>query len=114
MAEDQRKGERRAPFAVDEQKFSTQRLVTYILLMIFSAVTVNVLLGNDQAERSTVLQTIINLTMLVLGFWFGTSKGEADKNASMSRIAEASTPPGKPIEVQDMKVEAEKVEVNKT
>lgn len=91
-----RRGERRAPFVVDEAKFSTQRLVTYIILLIFSAVTYSVLTGEDQAERSTIIQTVINFTMLALGFWLGTSKGEADKHASASRILEAAVP--KPVE----------------
>ena len=84
--------ERRQPFVIDEAKFSTQKFVTYALLIIFSAVIANVLMGTDQTERSMVLQTIINFTMMAIGFWLGTSKGEVDKAASMSRIAEANTP----------------------
>lgn len=91
QAIDRRGGsDRRIPFQVDEAKFSTQRFVTYCLLIIFSAVTANVLIGNDQAERSTILQTVINFTMLAIGFWLGTSKSDVDKSASMSRIAEAA------------------------
>lgn len=85
--------ERRSPFAIDEQKFSTQRLVTYVVLLIFAAVTSNVLIGNDQAERSTIIQTVINFTMMALGFWLGTSKGSADKDATASRILEATAVP---------------------
>lgn len=84
--------ERRAPFFLDEAKFSTQKVVTYALLLMFTGVCANVLMGADQAERSMVLQTIINFTMMAIGFWLGTSKGEVDKAASMSRIAEASQP----------------------
>lgn len=85
--------ERRTPFAADEQKFSTQRLVTYVVLLVFAAVTSNVLIGNDQAERSTIIQTVINFTMMALGFWLGTSKGSADKDATASRILEANVVP---------------------
>lgn len=84
--------ERRAPFVVDEAKFSTQRVVTYIILLIFTAVVVNVLLGTDKSERSTILQTVINLTFLAVGFWLGTSKSSADKEATASRILEAAVP----------------------
>lgn len=84
--------ERRAPFVVDEAKFSTQRLVTYIILLIFAAVTSSVLLGNDQAERSTIIQTVINFTMLALGFWLGTSKSSADKEITAAKILEAAAP----------------------
>lgn len=84
--------ERRQPFVVDEAKFSTQRLVTYALLLIFTAVVTNVLIGNDQAERSTIIQTVINFMTFVVGFWIGTSKSAADKDASATRILEASAP----------------------
>ena len=84
--------ERRKPFVIDEAKFATQKLVTYILLLLFSAVTANVLLGEDQAERSTILQTIINLTILGVGYWLGSSKGATDSNAAIGKIAEASAP----------------------
>ena len=82
--------ERREPQASDELKLSTQRLVTYIVLLIFAAVVSNVLVGQDQAERSTIIQTVINFTMLALGFWLGTSKGSVDKDATRSRILEAT------------------------
>jgi len=84
--------ERRAPFVIDEAKFSTQRIVTYIILMIFASVTANVLLGQDQAERSTIIQTVINFAMLALGFWLGASKQAQDNAQSTSRIAEARAP----------------------
>lgn len=77
--------ERRSPFIAEEQKFSTQRVVTYVLLIIFSAVTAYVFYGDDQAERSTILQTVINFTMLAIGFWLGSSKGSADKEAELSQ-----------------------------
>ena len=84
--------ERRSPFVVAEQKFSTQRVVTYILLIIFAAVTAYVFYGDDQAERSTVLQTVINFTMLAIGFWLGSSKGSADKEAELVRIRKSDAP----------------------
>jgi hypothetical protein len=84
--------ERRAPFVADEAKFSTQRLVTYVILIIFSAVTANILLGQDQAERSTIIQTVINFAMLSIGFWLGTSKSSADKEVTASRILESAVP----------------------
>jgi protein-S-isoprenylcysteine O-methyltransferase Ste14 len=93
---EQRKGERRAPFMVDEAKFSTQRLVTYVILLIFTAVTANVLIGQDQAERSTIIQTVINFAMLAIGFWLGASKQAQDNAQSASRIAEAINPPPQP------------------
>jgi sulfite exporter TauE/SafE len=84
--------ERRSPFVAEEQKFSTQRVVTYVLLIIFAAVTAYVFYGDDQAERSTVLQTVINFTMLAIGFWLGSSKGSADKEAQLNQIRKAETP----------------------
>lgn len=103
--------ERRAPFIIDEAKFSTQRVVTYYLLLIFTAAGVAVVMADDQSERSTMLQTIINFTMLAVGFWLGSSKGAVDKDASMSRMAEASTTTASPIKADDVQIAAEKVSV---
>ncbi len=83
--------ERRAN--ADEQKLSTQRFVTYVLLIIFAAENAYVFSGTDQAERSTMMQTVINFTMLAVGFWLGSSKSSADKDASLSRIVEGVAPP---------------------
>ncbi len=77
---------------LDAAKFSTQREVTYVLLMIFAGVVAAVLYGTDQSERSTILQTVINLTILGVGYWLGASKAAADSGQAMSRIAEASAP----------------------
>ena len=85
--------ERRSiPFAAGEAKFSTQRLVTYVILIIFTAVVANVLIGQDQAERSTIIQTVINFAMLSIGFWLGTSKSSADKEVTAARILESAAP----------------------
>lgn len=84
--------ERREPFVIDREKFSTQREVTYVLLVIFAGVVVAVFWQNDQSERSTILQTIINLVILAVGYWLGASKAAVDQGQAMSRIAEASAP----------------------
>lgn len=84
--------ERRRPFVVDQEKFSTQRTVTYTLLLIFAAVSGWVLWQNDQSERSMVLQTVINLTLLAVGYWLGTSKQGAEQALSVSRMAEVAAP----------------------
>lgn len=81
---------RRSPFVVDEEKFSTQRTVTYALLCIFTSTAAWVLYQNDQSERSMILQTVINLTLLAVGYWLGASKQGQDASASQSRIAEAA------------------------
>lgn len=96
--------ERRAPLTVDEAKFSTQRLVTYALLLIFTAVVANVLLVSDQAERSTIIQTVINFMTFVVGFWIGTSKSAADRDASATRILEANVP-APPLKTDDATVD---------
>ena len=90
--------ERRSiPFAADEAKFSTQRLVTYVILIIFASVVANVLIGQDQAERSTIIQTVINFAMLSIGFWLGTSKSSADKEVTAARILESAVPKVLPL-----------------
>ena len=95
--------ERRSiPFAADEAKFSTQRLVTYVILIIFASVVANVLIGQDQAERSTIIQTVINFAMLSIGFWLGTSKSSADKEVTAARILESAVPKVPPTPKGDL------------
>ena len=72
---------------LEEAKFSTQKTVTYILLLIFSAVVVAVMTGVDQSERSMILQTVINLTLLAVGYWLGASKQAADSNETIGKMA---------------------------
>jgi hypothetical protein len=106
--------DRRAPFVIDEAKFSTQRVVTYAILLIFAGVTAAVFWQNDPAERSDLKQAVINFTMLAIGFWLGSSKSSADKDASMSRIAESTKPPGSPITTDDVKIDAQTATVTTT
>lgn len=82
--------ERRA--TIDEAKFATQKAVTYALLLIFAAVSGWVLYQNDQSERSMVLQTVINLTLLAVGYWLGASKAAADSNEKIGKIAVSAAP----------------------
>lgn len=111
----------------DDQKLGTQRFVTYVLLIIFSAVTTGVFISDDQAERSTIIQTVINFTMIAVGFWLGSSKSSTDKDASISRIAEGSAPaaaaaaaaavatvpaPAGPIKADEVNIEAKNATVN--
>jgi hypothetical protein len=51
----------------------TQRTVTYAILIIFGVSVATVLVQSDQAERSTILQTVINLTTLAAGYWLRAS-----------------------------------------
>ena len=105
---------------MEEAKLSTQRNVTYILLALLASITVAVFLGEDKSERSTQQQTIINLAMLGVGFWLGSSKGSADKDASMARIAEASAPvaaaavaaASAPIKTDEVKIDTQTTTVN--
>lgn len=86
---DRRKPEQ--PFAEDQEKFSTQRNVTYVLLGIFIGVCLAVFLGSDnnnESERSTVLQTVINLTLLAVGYWLGASKQSQDQAQTTAKLAQ--------------------------
>lgn len=78
---------------LDEGKLSTQRIVTYIILLIFSGVVCIVFQSKDAAERSTVLQVVVNLTMLAVGFWLGSSKAADD---AVNRMQ----PPAAPVPVR--------------
>ena len=110
---------RQKPFDGAEAKFSTQRLVTYVLLLIFTAVVANVLLINDQAERSTIIQTVINFMTFVVGYWIGASKAATDSNSAIEQIAKGATPsaaaavaaatgvPATPMQAENVNVEAQ-------
>lgn len=82
----------RGTFEVDQEKFATQRSVTFILLGVFIGVTIQVLYQNDQSERSMILQTVINLTLLAVGYWLGASKQAADTGGTLGKIAEGAAP----------------------
>ncbi len=84
--------ERRDSFGIERAKFATQREVTYFLLVIFAGVVVAVFWQQDQQERSTVLQTVVNITLIAVGYWLGASKAAADSGQAMTRIAEAAAP----------------------
>jgi hypothetical protein len=78
---------RKQPFQMDEAKFSTQKIVTFALLLIFATVVESIFLySTDPSERSTVLQTVINFTMLAVGFWLGSSKGAVDNREQLNKM----------------------------
>lgn len=78
---------RKVPFAIDESKFSMQKVVTYMIFMCFAAIIINVIfMTQDQSERSMVLQTTINLAFMAAGFWLGASKGAADAREQMAKM----------------------------
>ncbi len=77
---------------LDAAKFSTQREVTYALILIFGGVVFMVLYRNDQSERSMIIQSVITLATLAVGYWLGASKAAADQGQASARMAEASAP----------------------
>jgi hypothetical protein len=97
--------ERRQPFLIEQEKFSTQKIVTYFLLVLFACVTVAVFWRDNDAERSTVLQTIINFTMLAIGFWLGSSKGAVDNREQLNKIMAS------PVQADEVKIDSEKTTV---
>lgn len=75
---------------IEEARLRTQRLVTYAILLYFTALLANVLMGEDQAERSSLLQTVTNLTMIAVGYWLGSSKNSMDKDATIGKMVGAN------------------------
>lgn len=88
-------------FVADQEKFSTQRNVTYFLLGLFASTSGLVMYQDDQSERSMILQTIINLTLLAVGYWLGASKQGQDQAQAMNQIAAAA-----PAAAKDAQVDA--------
>jgi hypothetical protein len=78
--------ERRA-FSAEEEKFRVQRNIAYFLLLMFAGVTIASFIAGDEAERSTVLQTVINAAMIAIG-WFGKS----NSTTQITRPAAADPP----------------------
>lgn len=78
---------RTQPFVMDEAKFITQKTVTVFILLIFAGVCGWVFYQEaNPSERSTVLQTVINLTVMAVGYWLGSSKGAADNRDQLNRL----------------------------
>ncbi len=90
------------PFAVDQEKFSTQRTVTYVLLAQFAATAANVFYNNDQSERSMMLQAIISLATFAVGYWLGASKQGQDSAIAMNDIAKGAPATGAPAVTPDL------------
>lgn len=85
--------ERRQPFVLDEQKFSTQRIVTYAIIAIFSGVTAWVLWGGTVEQRSIIIQCVIGLMIGAIAFWMGSSKGAADNRDQLNKLLIPPSPP---------------------
>lgn len=101
---------REQPFIADQSKFATQRTITYVLLGVFIGVSFNVILfGTDQSERSIIIQTMINLVLLAVGFWLGSSKQSQDQ--TQAAIERDHTVPSKSNPTETVHVEADKVEI---
>jgi ABC-type enterobactin transport system permease subunit len=78
---------RQQPFVLDEAKFATQKILSVVLIAIFAGVVTAIFLySTDLAERSMIIQTVINITMIVVGFWLGSSKGAADTQDRMQKF----------------------------
>lgn len=93
---------RKQGFLPDQEKFSTQRAVTYLIILIFAVMAGLVFWNNDQSERSMVIQTIINLVLLAVGYWLGASKQAQDaehKPADPGNI-QVPVPPASTVEVK--------------
>jgi uncharacterized membrane protein YfcA len=84
--------ERRLPFIAEEQKFSTQKQITFFVMAIMSLVTAWVLFYGSIEQRSAVIQMWIGLTLLAAGYWMATSKGSADKETELTKMRKAETP----------------------
>lgn len=84
--------ERRAPFIAEQQKFSTQKFMSYCVVLLFTAVTSWILSYGTSEQKSIIIQTIIGLMIGVVAFWIGSSKGSADKEAELQQIRKAETP----------------------
>jgi hypothetical protein len=78
---------RQVPWQADEAKFVTQKLVTIFILAIFGSVCFWVFYQDANAsERSTMMQTVINLTVMAVGYWLGASKAAADNRDQLNKI----------------------------
>lgn len=77
----------RRQFQADEAKFVTQKTVTVFILFIFAGVCGWVFYQDQNAsERATVLQTVINLAILAVSYWMGSSKGAADNRDQLNKL----------------------------
>lgn len=73
-------------FNPEEEKFSTQRLVTYAIILIFTGVAAWILFYGTVEQRSIIIQCIIGLMIGVVTFWIGSSKGAADNREQLNKL----------------------------
>ena len=73
-------------FDASEQKFATQRQLTYAVVWIFFLAAAWTFYHGTESQQATVLQTIINLVIAGFSYWIGSSKGSAEAREQLNKL----------------------------
>ena len=71
---------------------TTQSVVAYATLLIVAGTVGHTLYTGDVQLRSQVLGGVLGIGGMVIGYYFGSSKGSADKNAALAAPKPPATP----------------------
>lgn len=84
--------EKRREWQLEAAKFSTQEKVSGSIIFIMAAVIANLCWRGEVTDIKEVYNTLLPFFGIVIGFWIGSSKGSADKEAQLSQIRKSETP----------------------
>ena len=79
-------------FDSDAARFRSQYVLTLLILAVFAGVNWAVFMTGDKGMMTAMVQSDIALTLLAAGFWFGSSKGSADKDHLAERNLQVPPP----------------------
>lgn len=71
---------------MDEEKFVTQRQLTFTIVMLFSFVTIWSLFLGTVEQKSIIIQCVIGLMIAYTSYWIGATKGAADAREQMAKM----------------------------
>lgn len=84
--------EKRREWQLEAAKFSTQEKVSGAIIFIMAAVIANLCWRGEVSDIKEIYNTLLPFFGIVIGFWIGSSKGSADKEAELQKIRTAETP----------------------
>ena len=86
------KGFEEKRFNADAARFRSQYILTLLILAVFAGVNGAVFWSSDSGMMTAIVQSDIALTLLAAGYWFGSSKGSADKDQINQRNLQVPPP----------------------
>ena len=86
------KGFEERRFNADAARFRSQYVLTLLILAVFAGANGAIFWTGDSGMMTAIVQADIALTLLAAGYWFGSSKGSADKDHLAERNLQVPPP----------------------